>query len=410
MTFLSSLRDVKNLSIEDPRVPITSSTLIDFLSGPQTNSGVPVSEKSALTMPAVWRAVNLIAGSSASLPLRAYRQADTARQPLTSGQAADLLEMPHPDLTPFELWEQVYAHLLLWGNAYLRVLRNQGGQISELWPLHPSRVLPGRTSDGSKIYQVDQDQSHPLTDRELLHIPGFGFDGIAGVSPIRLARQGIGLALAAEEYGSRLFGNGSLASGILSTSQRLTQEQADKLQQRWKDKNSGLKSSHETVVLDSGATFQQLTIPPEDAQFLESRKFQVLEIARIYGVPPHMLMDVEKSTSWGTGIEQQGLTFVVYTLRPWLTRVEQRVSRLLRPNAVYARYNLDGLLRGDTAGRYASYAVARQWGWMSVNEIRSHEEMPPVPNGDELLQPLNMVPLGTDTQPSSTQGAPDAAA
>ena len=410
MTLIGALRGVRNLSIEDPRVPITGGTLIDWMSGPATNAGVAVSEKSALTMPAVWRAVNLIAGSCASLPLRAYKaNDDTTRTPLSSGQASDLLLSPHPDLTPFELWEQVYGHLLLWGNAYLRILRNPLGQVAELWPLHPSRIVPGRASDGSKVYQIDQDQSPPLTDREILHIPGFGYDGIAGVPPIRLARQGIGLALAAEEYGSRLFGSGSLASGILQTKERLTQEQADALKQRWKDKNSSLKSAHDTVVLDSGATFQQLTIPPGDAQFIESRKFQVIEIARIYGIPPHLLMDVERSTSWGTGIEQQGLGFIAFTLRPWLTRVEQRVSRLLQPSRVYARYQVEGLLRGDTAARYASYAVGRQWGWLSVNDIRQFEEMVPVEGGDRYIEPLNMESISGPSTGETNQGAPDAA-
>lgn len=405
MTLIDALRGARN-SIEDPRVPITAGTLIDFMSGPQTNAGVTVSEKNALTMPAVWRAVNLIGGTCASLPLKAYKLNGTGRTPMPSGQAVDLLNRPHPDLTSFEMWEQVFSHLLLWGNAYLLVLRNQMGAVAELWPLHPSRVVAGRATDGTKVYVVDQNQQSPKTDREILHIPGFGYDGVTGISPIRLARQGIGVALAAEEYGARLFGSGSLASGILQTEQRLTQEQADALKARWKDKNSGLKSSHDTVVLDNGAKFQQLTIPPQDAQFLESRRFQVIEIARIYGIPPHMLMDVEKSTSWGTGIEQQGIGFVVYTLRPWLTRVEQRVSRLLQPGNVYARYSVEGLLRGDVQTRYGSYATARQWGWLSVNEIRALEEMDPVEGGDELLQPLNMAPLGTETPtPTPTPAA-----
>ena len=408
MTLIGSLRGMRN-TLEDPSVPITSGALIDWMSGPVSAAGVHVNEKSALGMSAVWRAVNLIAGSSASLPLKAYRVNDEAKQALITGQAADLLATPHPDLTPFELWEQVYAHLLLWGNSYLQVLRNQAGQVAELWPIHPSRVRPGRTSDGSKVYVVDEKADEPYVDfkpeligrSQILHIPGFGYDGVAGISPIRMARQGIGAAMAAEEYGARLFGNGSLASGILKTTQRLTQEQADALKQRWKDKNTGLKSAHDTVVLDAGADFKQLTIPPSDAQFIESRKFQVIEVARIYGIPPHMLMDVERSTSWGTGIEQQGLTFVVYTLRPWLTRVEQRVSRLLRPSPVYAKESLEGLLRGDTQTRFGAYAVARQWGWMSVNDIRSLEEMPPIDGGDRYVEPLNMQPVGTEGTPNA---------
>lgn len=390
-------------SIENPRVPLTSTSLLDWLNGSPVHAGVSVSETSSLGMPAVWRAVNLIAGTNASLPLHAYRSQDDVRLPVTSGQAASLLASPHPDLTSFELWEQVYAHLLLWGNAYLRVLRNQMGQVAELWPLHPSRIKCGRASDGSKVYMLDGNEERPLTDREVMHIPGFGYDGVCGVSPIRLARQGIGLALAAEEYGAKLFGNGSLASGILQTDQRLDQSQADRLKAGWKARFAGIANAHEVAVLDAGAKFQQLTIPPGDAQFIESRRFQIGEVARIFGVPPHMLMDTEKSTSWGTGIEQQGIGFVVYTLRPWLTRVEQRLTRLLRPQPVYAKYSVEGLLRGDTKARYESYAVGRNWGWLSVNEIRRLEDLPPVEGGDARMQPLNMGPLGQE-------GAPDASA
>lgn len=401
MTLLSRLTEAR-ATVESPTVPLTSGTLLEWIGGPRSTSGVTVTEHSSLGMPAVWRAVNLIAGTAASLPLHAYRIADDVRVPAAvSGQASRLLTTPHPDMTPFELWETVYAHLLLWGNAYLRILKNEAGQTRELWPIHPSRVKVGRASDTTKVYEVEGDKN-PHTDETVLHIPGFGYDGICGVSPIRLARQGIGLSLAAEEYGARLFGNGSLASGILQTEQRLEQSQADALQQRWKARASGLANAHEAVVLDSGAKFQQLTIPPEDAQFIETRRFQISEVARIYGVPPHMLMDTEKSTSWGTGIEQQGIGFVVYTMRPWLVRVEQRLSRLLQPQAVYAKYSVEGLLRGDTAARYAAYSVGRQWGWLSVDEIRRLEDMPPLPdgNGTQYISPLNMAPVGSEPTPT----------
>lgn len=405
MTILSSFRSAqpRAASVENPAVPLSSSALLDFLGKSRVTAGVDVNEGSALGMPAVWRAVNLIAGTSASLPLHAYRSDDDVRLAVSSGQAANLLAAPHPDMTPFEFWEQVYAHLLLWGNAYIRTLRNPLGQVAELWPIHPSRVRAGRAMDGTKVYQIDGNRSDPLTDREIMHIPAFGYDGICGTSPIRAARQGIGLALAAEEFGARLFSNGSLASGILQTEQRLEQAQADALKERWKAKHSGLANAHEVVVLDSGAKFEQLTIPPEDAQFIESRRFQIAEVARIFGVPPHMLMDTERSTSWGTGIEQQGIGFVVYTLRPWLVRVEQRMTRLLKPAAVYAKYSVEGLLRGDTKGRYDGYAVARQWGWLTVNEIRKLEELPPVEGGDELLRPLNMGLLG-EPEPAPEPG------
>jgi len=382
-------------SVENPAVPLTSTSLLDWIGGPRSHSGVSVTETNSLGLPAVWRAVNLIAGTAASLPLHAYRVDDNAaRVRVASGQAADLLRQPHPDMTPFELWETAFTHQLLWGNAYLRKLRDPLGRVRQLWPIHPGRVRAGRTSDvGHKVYVLDGGkETH--TDESILHLPGFGYDGVCGVSPIRAARQGLGLALAAEEYGAKLFGNGSLATGILQTEQRLTSEQADAIHSRWKAKRSGLGSAHETIILDSGAKFHQLTIPPEDAQFLQSRSFQISEVARMFGVPPHMLMDTDKSTSWGTGIEQQSIGFVVYTLRPWLTRVEQRVSAMLNPQAVYARFSVEGLLRGDSAQRAAFYKQMWEIGVLSTNEIRELEERAAVDEGDVRYRPLNMGRLG----------------
>jgi HK97 family phage portal protein len=368
---------------------------MELIGGKAAASGKRVTEQNSLGMPAVWRAVNLIAGTVASLPLHAYKSADGGRTVQTTGNASRLLDNPHPDMTPYELWETTLAHMLLWGNAYLWIGRNQLGQIAELWPIHPSRVKVGRTSSmGRKVYKIDDGQMEH-DDRTILHLPAFGYDGVCGVSPIRIAREGIGLALAAEEYGAKLFGSGSLATGILQTEQRLTPDQADILQSRWKAKRTGLGSAHDTIVLDRGATFQQLTIPPGDAQFIESRRFQISEVARMFGVPPHMLMDTEKSTSWGTGIEQQGIGFVVYTLRPWLTRTEQRISRILKPEPVFARYSVEGLLRGDSAARLAFYKGMWEIGALSTNEIRALEERAGIGDaGDVRYRPLNMGQLG----------------
>ncbi|MBP9918704.1 MAG: phage portal protein [Dermatophilaceae bacterium] len=344
-------------------------------------------------MPAVWRAVNLIAGSIASLPLHPYRSDGDTRTRVLTGRAADLLAKPHPDMTPYELWETVLTHVLLWGNGYLRIVRDSLGTIRELWVIHPARVKAGRASDGTKVYAVDGGK-HAWTDDEVLHLPGFGYDGVCGVSPIRVARQGIGLALAAEEYGARLFGSGSLASGVLQTDARLSSDQADAVQARWEAKRAGLEGAHKVIVLDSGVKFTQLTIPPEDAQFLQSRSFQVSEVARMFGVPPHMLMDTDKSTSWGTGIEQQTLGWVVFTLRSWLTRIEQRVTRILAPEPVYARYSIEGLLRGDSTARASYYRQMWEVGAFSTNEIRGLEEMGPVDGGDARYVPLNFGELG----------------
>jgi len=387
------------MSMEDPQVPVSAAAVTELFGGERVASGAHVSEKKVLGIPAVWRAVNVVAGSIAALPLHAFTSESTGRMQINDGPLATLLRTPHPDMTPFELWETVLGHTQLWGNAYLKILRNQLGEVTELWPIHPSRVRPGRATDGTKVYEIDRKGA--VGDNVLLHIPGFGYDGVCGVAPVTAARQGFGLTIAAEEFGARFFGSGSLATGLLTTEQRLTPEQADNLQKRWKEKRGGLRNAHETIVLDSGSKFEQLTIPPEDAQFLQTRSFQISEIARMFGVPPHMLMDTEKSTSWGTGIESQAIGFVTYTLRPWLTRVEQRVSRVLNPPKpsagkpyVYAKFSVEGLLRGDSAARAEFYSKLWNLGVLSTNDILALEERQPVEGGDVRYRPLNMGRLG----------------
>jgi HK97 family phage portal protein len=381
--------------IESPTVPLTSTTLLDWLGVRPTHAGVSVSETSALGMAAVWRAVNLISGTAAQLPLHAYRREAGRRVRIDTGKTADLLADPHPDMTPFELWQLGYGSICTWGNAFYRKLRDQLGAITELWWVAPSRVRVGRDPEtAQKFYIIDGKIDQPWTDREILHIPGFGYDGVCGVSPIRAHRQGIGLALAAEEYGARLFGNGSLATGMLQTEQRIDAEQAEELKDLWRAGGTGLESAHDIRVTGSGAKWVQLTIPPEDAQFLESRKFQVVEIGRMFGIPPHLLMDVDRSTSWGAGIEQQTLGWVQFGLRNYLTPFEQRITKMIRPAAAYARYSMEGLLRGDSAARAAFYTAMWNIGVFSTNEIRELEEMEPVLGGDVRYRPLNFGVLG----------------
>jgi HK97 family phage portal protein len=232
----------------------------------------------------------------------------------------------------------------------------------------------------------------------MLHIPGLGYDGITGCSPVRLASQGIGLAQAAEKSAARLFGSGNMIGGVLQTEQRLDPDQAARLKERWKAKMSGVHNSHEVAVLDSGASFKPVQMPNTDAQFLESRQFQVTEIARMFGVPPFLLMSTEKSTSWGTGLEQQAQGWVTFDLNPtWLTPTEQRVTKELLPRALYANYQMGGLLRGDSAARATFYRAMRDIGAYSANDIRALEEMPPLAeNGDVYLQPMYMAPLGSN--------------
>ena len=408
MTIFSPLVRPRAASLEDPDVPLTAKNVTDLWGPPLSTAGAKVTEKTALSIPAVWRAVNLIAGTIGSLPLHAYRSEGEVRKPAT-GWAADLLDSPHDDLTQMELLELIMAHCLLWGNAYLLKVYDPSGmrpelggrKVQKLVPIHPGRVKPGRTkngtSGGQKIYKIDGDKVG-YTDLEILHIPGFGFDGVAGLSAIRMARESLGLALAAEEFGGKFFANGSLSTGILQTDSRLTQDQADRLYAKWKEKRAGLGNAFDTIVLDSGLKYSQLTIPPEDAQFLETRSFQVSEIARWFGVPPHMLMDTEKSTSWGTGIEQQSLGFLVFTLRPWITRLEQRFTRIIRPEKTYARFSIEGLLRADSAQRAAFYRTMWELGAFSTNDILALEERAPVEGGDVRYRPLNFGVLGTADQ------------
>lgn len=417
MTLLQSILSPRNATIESPAVPITSTTLLELFGGMSVDAGVKVSQETVAGIPGVWRAVTLIAGTAAALPLNAYHeQDDDSRIKLRTGAAADLLADPHPDQTAFEFWELIYGSLALHGNGYARKLRNSLGVLKELWWVAPSRVKSTRADDGTKLYSLDGDLDDPLTDREILHIPGFGYDGVCGVSAIRAHRQGFGLALAAEKYGAKLFGNGSLATGILQTDQRLDDTSAAAIKARWKARQGGLDNAHDIAVLDRNMKFQPLTINPEDAQFLDSRRFQVQEIARMFGVPPHLLMDTTTSTSWGTGLEQQTTAFVKFSLRPyWLTRVEQRLTKMLRtregdrtPPSLrvdYVRYNLEALLRGDSAARAEFYKSLWELGVFSTNDIRRLEDMNPVDGGDARYVPLNFGLLGEQPQPA-IEGVP----
>lgn len=397
MTLFGAVRDARSArnSIQNPEIPLTSENLLDYLGVEKTFSGKSVTEVTALGLPSVWRAMQVTCNVPAALPFHAFRETDTGRVRAT-GNAARLMDDPHPDMTQFELWQTAYFHRRGWGNAYLRKLRNQLGQLVELWPIYPNRVKVGRESEGGrKVYSIDGGRE-VLSDNEILHLPGLGYDGICGVSPIRAARESIGMGLAAQEYGARLFGSGALATGVLQTEQRLTQKQADALSARWKSKRTGLESAHGTVVLDKGATFHQLSINPDDAQFLESRRFQVAEVCRWFGIPPFLMFETEKSTSWGTGLEQQALGWVKFDLGPELIAVEQRVTKhVLRPTPVYAKYALEGLLRGDSKARAAFYTSLWNLGALSTNEIRAYEDQAPVEGGDVRYRPLNMGELGT---------------
>ena len=395
-------------SVENPAVPLTSTSLLTLLGGEPGKAGVAVTETTALHMPAVWRAVAVIANVAASLPLHAYTTGTRDRATVA------LLEDPHPELTRFELWRLVYVHRLLWGNAYLQKIRNGAGAVVQLWPIRPDRVKvdrekPSAENPGGKVFWVQDDRGvrQRLTSENILHLPALGYDGVTGCSPVRAAAEGIGLGLAAEKAAAKLYGSGNMISGVLQSEQRLNAEQAAQLKANWKAKLSGYESAGDIAVLDSGASFQPVTMPYKDSQFLESRQFQVTEVARMFGVPPFLLMSTEKSTSWGTGLEQQAQAFVTWDLAPtWLTPTEQRVTKELLTSSEYAKYQLGGLLRGDSSARATFYRAMRDTGAFSADDIRDLEDLTPIggTEGNMRLQPTYMAPLGSD--PLASQAAP----
>lgn len=411
--FESAFRRTETRGLNDPVVPLTAASLVDWLSGTVNDSGMRVTEKTAFGMPAVYRAVALISGGCAAVPLRGYDHNDELTR-----IDMPILANPCPGMTSFEFWEFVYTCLMTWGNFYGRKVMNPRGQITAVVPLRPDTVKVGTnkravTSDNptGKLFQIagDNGGEDVATPTEIMHIPGLGYDGITGVSPIRLAAQGIGMALAAEKYSAKQFSSGSLMAGVLQTEQRITPEQADELAARWRSKVAGLARAHDIVALGAGAKFQPIQFPNSDIQMIESRKFQVVEIARIFGIPPHMLGDVEKSTSWGTGIEQQSIGFVTYTLKPWLTRVEQRVSLEIIPGGKFAKYDLNNLMRGDSQQRAAYYTAMHLMGALNADEIRAEEGLSPLPDGkgQDYMKPLNMGTAGANPPEPDAGGHDD---
>lgn len=403
-------------TLENPLQPLTSQAIIDWLGGKPVHAGVTVNEESALAFSAVYRCVALIAGGNAALPLKTYdRISDAERQRVH----IPLVEKPCPLWTPFEFWELMFSSALLRGNAYAWKQRDQLGRITALWPLLAQAVEPRRedpTSDNpsGKFFTLThrKGQDADLTPYEIFHIPGMGFDGVKGMSVIGVARQAIGMGLAMEEYGARFFGNGALMSGFLKTEAKIKDEQvATAIKRRFQQAFGGVSRSHEVAVLDSGLDFQALTIPNEDAQFLESRRFQLGDIARFFGVPPHKIGDVERSTSWGAGIEAQTVGFYVDTQRPWLTRFEQRVTYDLlekRPRT-YAEFDIAGTLRADVRAQTEAYWRAVGRPWKSPDEIRALDNDPPIPGGAALFAPTNMAPatsMPAELQGGSQNGSP----
>ena len=350
----------------------------NFLFG-GTTSGKAVNERTAMQTSAVYACVRILAESVAGLPLHVYeRTANGSKSTKPSHPLYRLLhDEPNREMTSFVFRETLMSHLLLWGNAYAQIIRDGRGFPFALYPLLPDRMTVDRNENGELVYTYQSDKGQVKLRREnVLHIPGLGFDGLIGYSPIAMAKNAVGLALATEDYGATFFANGANPGGVLEHPGVIKPEQADRLRESWQSQFGGA-NAHKVAVLEEGLKFHQMSIPPEQAQFLETRKFQINEIARIFRVPPHMVGDLEKSSF--SNIEQQSLEFVKYTLDPWVVRWEQSLQQaLILPSekaTIFIKFNLDGLLRGDYQSRMQGYSTGIQNGFMSVNDVRGLEDM-----------------------------------
>lgn len=378
-----------------------------FLFG-STSSGKTVNERTAMQTTAVYACVRILAEAIAGLPLHVYRyRMDGGKERIPQHPLYYLLHNePNPEMTSFVFRETLMSHLLLWGNAYAQIVRNGRGQAVALYPLLPSKMDVGRATNGELVYtyyrDYDENGLNPkggyitLRKDDVLHIPGLGFDGLIGYSPIAMAKNAIGMSLATEEYGAAFFANGANPGGVLEHPGVIKDIQ--RVKESWNSAYQGSANAHRVAVLEEGMKFQAIGIPPEQAQFLETRKFQINEIARIFRVPPHMVGDLEKSSF--SNIEQQSLEFVKYTLDPWVVRWEQSLQQSLilpsEKSSLFIKFNVDGLLRGDYQSRMNGYATGRQNGWMSANDIRELEDMNRIPaeeGGDLYLVNGNMTKL-----------------
>lgn len=379
----------------------------------ESASGITITPERSLASTAVFACVRVLSEGVGALPLHLYerieRHGRAGKSRATQHPLYMLLHMlPNPEMTSMELRETLVGHCAIRGNAYTYIEWGNDGYPRELWPLRPDRVTIWRYN-GELYYsvQMPDDTYVTLTTEKIMHVRGLMYNGVVGMSPIELARNAVGLSLATEEFGARFFGNDARPGVILRHPGILEDEVYERLVQSWETRHSGLSNAQKVAILEDGMDVKEVGLSPDHAQFLETRKFQVSEIARIFRVPPHMIADLDRATF--SNVEHQDLAFVKHTLRPWLTRIEQAIARdLLLPAErlkYFAEHMPDDLLRGETKTRYESYGIGRQNGWLSANDIRERENMEPIEGGDVYLVPLNMIPANQAAQmPQSTEG------
>ena len=365
-------RDTSNVSISGKEI------LKLMGGGSQTDAGIMISEESSLTYSAVYAAVRCIAESLAMLPLQLFQKTENGREALTDHRLYyPISNQPNNFQTSYQFRETLTTHQCLWGNAYAYILRDRADRVSQLIPLHPSRVNAYFDSILNKVfYLIDGKQIFEQSD--MIHFPALSCDGISGKSPIRLARENIGLSMATQKFGARFFGNGANPDVVMEHPGQLGDKAIEHLRYSWLNRHGGIDKSHNLAILEEGMKLNKLSIPPEESQFLQTRQFQVVEVARWFRVQPHMIADLSRSTF--SNIEAQDIGFVKYTLLPWLKRWEQQLNMKLltedeKSKGVYWEFNLDALLRGDIQKRGEFYTKMRTIGVLNANEIRTKENM-----------------------------------
>jgi len=363
--------------------------------GMDSYAGVNISPESAIRNSAVFNAGWILSNTIAALPLFVYKRVTDGKEKAVDHSLYDLLHIqPNELMSSFIYREMMMWHLLFWGNSYSNIVIDNKGKVTALWPMLPWRMTPEwRYGKMYYKYRLPDNTETILSSEEVLHIPGMSFDGLEGKSVLSCAREGVGLGLALEEFGARFFGQGTQFGGIVEAERTLGPKAEANLRAALKEKYQGISNAHRLLILEDGMKYKQNIIPPNDAQFLESRKFEITEIARFFNIPPHLLKDLDRATF--NNIEHMGIEFVTYSLLPWLTRIEQSetIKLLSKPErkVYFIEHLVDGLLRGDLKTRYEAYNIARLGGWMNADEIRALENMNPLPDGQgqSFWMPLN---------------------
>lgn len=370
----------------------------DYRSRGRTDAGVYVSEDTAMTCSTYFACISVIAQSVAVLPWEVIKKNGKNRETMENTVSWLLSTQPNPEMTAFTFREILLSWAMGWGNGYAEIERDVGRRPIWLWPIAPDRVTPKRRDgDGKLVYEVRNETAPPaiIEAENMYHLRGLGFDGLTGYSIARLAAQSIGLALATEQFGASFFGSGAHMAGALEHPKTLSKPAAERLRESWDETYNGLKKAHKVAILEEGMTYNRFGIPPDEAQFLETRQFQVEEVCRWFRMPPHKVQHLLRATF--SNIEHQSIDFVTDTLLPWVVRMEQEANiKLVGRNTqgrLVTKLNMNALLRGDTATRNEAYAKGRQWGWLSADDVRALEDMNPLPaGGDVYLSPANMVP------------------